>query len=148
MAAASCSRDTGALPSVGSGDAARAADLASVGPDAAVDGSGDLLVVRVGLPCGGPFCDTSSGKVCCERSATCQAAPCAGQQQMDACDGPEDCVGGRCCLFIAPFFGTACAPSCDDPDTQRGVVCHQATDCAPGQRCLALEVAGGLKGCL
>src|SRR5690349_6304922 len=82
--------------------AAAPADLAGA-PDAAP---------RVGVACGTAWCDTASGNACCEIAQTCMPPPCGQGEQTDACDGPEDCPGQVCCLFVDPFFGTACTATC------------------------------------
>jgi len=102
----------------------------------------------VGVSCGNSLCDTTGGKVCCEGRDICTSDPCPNPgTQRTGCDGPEDCSGTNvCCLYVDPFFGSACAQSCDS-DSQRGVICHTADDCKPGQMCVQLEISGGLKGC-
>jgi hypothetical protein len=118
-----------------------ASDLAASPPDAAF---------AVGVPCGGPICDTTTGLVCCEvGTVACMPPPCGAGIQTDGCDGPEDCSGGaRCCLFVDPFFGTACSTSCSQNGGMRGVICHVDDDCGPNEQCVPLEASGGIRGCI
>jgi hypothetical protein len=103
----------------------------------------------VGVQCGSSFCDTSTGALCCETfPPTCGAGPCSSGIQAVACDGPEDCPGAVCCLFVSPMFGSFCAMSCDNGGKQRGVICHTRADCSAGEVCCPLEVSGGLSGCV
>jgi hypothetical protein len=123
------------------------ADLVSSAADQGTGADGGSP--QVGVPCGTSLCNTSGGLACCEISQTCVAPPCMPGEQTDACDGPEDCpTGSVCCLYVDPFFGTACSPSCSQMGGQRGRICHTAADCEPGQMCVQLEAGGGIYGCI
>lgn len=104
---------------------------------------------QIGVECGGTFCNTSSGAICCESfPPVCGAGPCSPGTQAVACDGPEDCPAAVCCLFVSPNFGSFCATTCDQAGNQRGVICHTRADCQTGEICCPLEVSGGLSGCV
>jgi hypothetical protein len=110
------------------------------------------LAFRFGVPCGTTICNPNLGESCCEIELICTTTTCKNPgEQIDACDGPEDCQGAGqvCCMFINPFFGTACTTSCDatNPNT-RNKICHSKDDCAPNEGCCQLETSGNLFGCV
>jgi hypothetical protein len=120
------------------------------GCGAAHGGAHDLaLATTTGVPCAGvqcapcadQFCDTSDyGK-----TGSCRAHVSATYQSF-GCDGPEDCVAqgvfGACCFLDG--IGAACASAgCGNGR----FMCHDASQCAPGEKCCPLSSTTSYSAC-
>jgi hypothetical protein len=114
---------------------ASAADLSGTGSDA-------------GITCGAATC--SSAQLCClagsPTKGTCapSSTGCDGGDSPFACDGPENCPGAQCCVYVNTGTGggvtghAECGNACVGSVATSGTgavilqtrLCHSDTDCA------------------
>jgi hypothetical protein len=138
----------------GGGEVAGATSSPGAGGQGAGPGNG-------GQGAGGPGGSSEKGQVSCLTGDGSQGAPCGAGlgccladgantcgtsdqcQQVDqsfgfvACDGPEDCPGGQCCIGKHDY-DTHCASSCDPQ--QQNEVCHPGAATCPGKaKCQLIE---------
>jgi hypothetical protein len=126
-----------------------AAAPAGDGGQGADDGDADAGSSMAGVPCGDQSC--SSGFACCYKSPTlpqnCAPPFTCSSPSFVACDGPEDCGGGACCVVSpAPSsFAALCHDSAICP-VDRATVCHVGAagcNCKPNG-CYPVPTCDGL----
>lgn len=97
---------------------------------------------ETGVPCpAAGVLACAPGQWCWETVVTtCQDAPQEAFYALRACDGPEDCAGGLCCVRLEapgtatdpPRFEASCATACAAGETRH---CNTDRDCPDDERC-------------
>ena len=92
--------------------------------------------------CGEESCDLSSSTCCLrEFGASCvdgADTPCELGGTPLICDGPEDCLGGQCCLGVGLPGELSCSPT----PCVNLTLCHQDEDCLEDQVCRRCQFTG------
>jgi hypothetical protein len=117
-----------------------------------------------GTSCGAMTC--SGTQVCCLSSpstGSCfPASGCDGGASPFACDGPEDCAGGQCCVEVVTSSGggengkSYCSASCPGGSyvlnpgggaTEKSIMCHSDSECSGYSGTIPIGGMVGFNGC-
>ena len=102
--------------------------------------------VEIGVPCavGSEATACTPPNACVESISTVCEVPSAGtaHYRLRACDGPEDCDAGACCLIDErarplddrAFYRTECRSTCAEATAR---LCNADEDCGDGEACCA-----------